>query len=50
MKQPKKPTYDQKREISNHGLDARAWAVVSENKEELRIIEKSSGEIKVLRR
>lgn len=50
MKQPKKPTYDQKRVMSNHGLDPRSWAVVSETKEELKIIEKSSGTIKVLRR
>lgn len=50
MKQPKKPTYDQKRVMSRHGLDARAWAVVSDSKEELKIVEKSSGTIKVLAR
>jgi hypothetical protein len=50
MKQPKKPTYDQKRVMSRHGLDPRSWAVVSDSKAELKVISKRYGVIKILPR
>lgn len=48
MKQPKKPTYNQKKLMSKNNLDASAWAVVSEDNKTLVIIDKVDGKIKTL--
>lgn len=48
MKQPKKPTYNNKKLMSKLGLDPTAWLVISETKTELTIIGKTSGTVCVL--
>lgn len=48
MKQPKKPTYNQKKLMSKNNLNAKAWAVVSEDNATLEIIDKETGKRKVL--
>jgi len=48
MKQPKKPTYNNKKLMSKKGLEPDAWAVVSESKTELTVISKRTGAIRVL--
>ena len=48
MKQPKKPTYNQKKLMSKYDLNPTAWAVVSEDKSTLEIIDKETGKRKVI--
>lgn len=43
MKQPKKPTRDQKELMTKRGLKANNWMVVVETKTELEVISKISG-------
>ena len=48
MKQPKKPTYNQKRIIASVGLDVKKWAVRYEDKTTLIIVNKETGTDKVI--
>lgn len=52
MKQPKKPTRNQKELMFKRGLvsskDKCDWMIVSENKEELEIINKMTGECRTI--
>ena len=48
MKQPKKPTRDQKELMTKRGLIASNWMVVSETKTELEVISKKSGKRRTL--
>ena len=48
MKQPKKPTYNNKKLMSKNGLEPGAWSVVSETNTELKVISKRTGAIQVL--
>lgn len=53
MKQPKKLTRSQKELISKKckkKIDVREWMLVSENEEEIHIINKNTGEIKTITR
>ena len=43
MKQPKKPTRNQKELIANNGLVPQNWMVLEENREQLVIISRRSG-------
>lgn len=42
MKQPKKPTYQQKKRIAAAGLEWSEWSVISESEEELIVKAKQS--------
>lgn len=44
MKNPKKPTYDQKRRISKKGLDATQFLVKSDKDGVLSVVNKFTGE------
>lgn len=48
MKQPKKPTLEQKKAIRAAGLDWKTWNVIEENKLSLILISKKSGRKKVV--
>lgn len=48
MKQPKKPTYEQKRAITAHSLNAKEWAVIRETDFYLYIINKKTGATKTI--
>lgn len=48
MKQPRKPTRDNKELIASYGLSPDNWSVVYESKTDLEIISKRSGMRKVL--
>ena len=48
MKNPKKPTRDQKRRIHDAGLNWNNWLVSSETGSELRILHKKSGKSRVI--
>lgn len=48
MKQPKKPTYSQKKVMSQDGLDWKEWMVVRSDRDCLEIISKRTGERKTL--
>lgn len=50
MKQPKKLTREQKKVLSKRGLDWADWALVEENIDILKIINKKTGEIKEIER
>ena len=50
MKQPKSPTRAQKILISSFRLQPGNWLVVSETKEELTILHRHTGTVKVLRK
>lgn len=41
MKQPKKPTLDQKKMIQRAGLDPRNWCVMKENRQYLYLVDQS---------
>lgn len=44
MKQPKKPTRDQKKLMSKAELEWKAWSVESETETELNLISKRTGQ------
>lgn len=46
MKQPKRPTYSQKKEISKHGLNWKEWQVEYQDGGRLGLIHKGTGERK----
>jgi len=46
VKQPKKPTYQQKKEITSHGLDPREWMVRYEDNILITLIHKDTKEVK----
>lgn len=48
MKQPKKPTYNNKKLMSKNGLDPAEWSVVADTRVALTIVNKKSGAIHVL--
>lgn len=48
MKQPKKPTRDQKELMTKRGLIANSWMVVAETKTELEVISKRSKQRRTL--
>lgn len=50
MKQPKKPTREQKIVISNNGLVVGNWMVVEETEFYLKVIHKTSGKMRRLDR
>lgn len=41
MKQPKKPTLDQKKMIQRSGLDPGSWCVMKENRQYLYLVDRS---------
>lgn len=41
MKQPKKPTLDQKKMIQRAGLDPGSWCVMKENRQYLYLVDRS---------
>ena len=41
MKQPKKPTLDQKKMIQRAGLDPGSWCVLKENRQYLYLVDRS---------
>lgn len=48
MKQPNKPTRNQKELISKNGLDPENWRVIFESKTTLEIVSRRSGRRRVL--
>lgn len=48
MKQPKKPTYEQKKLISKNGLDWKKWMIKDEDNISIALIHKETKEIKVI--
>ncbi len=48
MKQPKKPTYEQKKMMSKEGLNWKEWMVKDEDNISIALIHKVTGKIKVL--
>ncbi len=50
MKQPKRPTREQKQIISKNRLNAAHWMIVEDAGEEIKIFNKSSGNIRTIRR
>lgn len=46
MKQPKKPTYEQKQRIAKAGLDPKQYGVVKDDGEILTVINRVTNEIK----
>lgn len=48
MKQPKKPTLEQKKIMSNHGLVWENWSVLEEKKDKLIVISKRSKQRRIL--
>lgn len=44
MKQPKKPTREQKELMEKNGLRPENWMVVTDNKAEMQVISKRSGQ------
>lgn len=48
MKQPKKLTRNQKRYLSSQELNAAEWMLIEETDIQYRIINKNSGEVKIL--
>lgn len=48
MKQPKKPTLEQKKLMSEHGLRWKNWSVMSEDNISVLVISKKSGKRRVL--
>ena len=44
MKQPKKPTYEQKKRMNKKGLDWHEWMVESQTETGLYIVHKDTGE------
>lgn len=48
MKQPKKPTRDQKELMTKRGLIANNWMVIADSKTELEVISKRSGRRRTL--
>ena len=50
MKQPKKPTREQKGTMSEHGLNPDNWQVVFESRDTLEVISKRSKRRRVLKK
>lgn len=48
MKNPKKPTREQKKIMANRGLDWKNWLVISADLVSLTILNKKSGRIRVI--
>lgn len=48
MKQPKKPTYEQKKLISKEGLNWKDWMIKDEDNISIALIHKETKEIKVI--
>ncbi len=48
MKQPKKPTYEQKKLINKNKLDWKEWMVKDEDNISIALIHKQTGKIKVI--
>lgn len=48
MKQPKRPTREQKEFMSNRKLNVEHWAVMEENGTQLKVINKTTGTIRIL--
>lgn len=48
MKQPKRPTREQKEFISSRKLNAEHWAVMEDNGIFLKVINKTTGTIRIL--
>ncbi|MFW5436591.1 DUF6906 family protein [Paenibacillus apiarius] len=50
MKQGKRPTRQQKIEISAYGLIPKSWTVLRESHSELVLISKNKGQVRTIRR
>lgn len=50
MKQPKKPTREQKEIMSKAGLVPGNWNVITDNKAEMEVISKRSGQRRTLKK
>ena len=48
MKQPKKPTYEQKQKIAKAGLDPKLYNVAKDDGSSITVVNKKSSEIKII--
>ena len=50
MKQPRKPTRAQKELMSEHGLRSGNWMVLTDNRAEMQIVSRRSGQRRAIRK